>query len=87
MKDFFSSVQKNTVDFIDAEKKSKKEKSKNAEGYKDVFSSKAKELADYSDSLESDDSWESGGGKNYETNLTEEDNKPLFNFTSKYFKK
>jgi hypothetical protein len=52
-----------------------------------VFSNKAKELADYSDSLESDDSWESGGGKNYETNLTEEDNKPLFNFTSKYFKK
>tara|TARA_R110000803_G_scaffold155294_1_gene219986 strand:+ start:414 stop:596 length:183 start_codon:yes stop_codon:yes gene_type:complete len=28
MKDFFSSVEKNTVDFIDAEKKSKKEKTK-----------------------------------------------------------
>jgi hypothetical protein len=28
MKDFFSSVEKNTVDFIDAEKESKKEKTK-----------------------------------------------------------
>ena len=37
MKDFFSSVEKNTVDFIDAEKESKKEKKKKTEGYQKAF--------------------------------------------------
>ena len=78
MKDFFSSVEKNTVASIESEKKKKAgeaDKKKNNQAYQDVFSNKVKEQ-------ESNDSWESGGGKNYESGLTE---KKLFNFSSKYF--
>jgi len=78
MKDYFSSVKSTAVAAIEAEKKKKAvkaDKKKNNQAYQDIFSSKVKEQ-------ESNDSWESGGGKNYESGLEE---KKLFKFNSKYF--
>ena len=78
MKDYFSSVKSTTVAAIDADKKKKAvkaDKKKNNQAYQDIFSSKVKEQ-------ESNDSWESGGGKDYESGLEE---KKLFKFNSKYF--
>jgi len=78
MKDYFSSVKSTAVAAIEAEKKKKAgeaDKKKNNQAYQDIFSNKVKEQ-------ESNDSWESGGGKDYESGLEE---KKLFKFNSKYF--
>ena len=78
MKNYFSSVKSTTMAAIDAEKKKKAgeaDKKKNNQAYQDIFSNKVKEK-------ESNDSWQSGGGKDYESGLEE---KKLFKFSSKYF--
>ena len=78
MKDYFSSVKSTAVAAIEAEKKKKAgeaDKKKNNQAYQDIFSNKVKEQ-------ESNDSWESGGSKDYESGLEE---KKLFKFNSKYF--
>ena len=78
MKDYFSSVKSTAVAAIEAEKKKKAgeaDKKKNNQAYQGIFSNKVKEL-------ESNDSWQSGGGKDYESGLEE---KKLFKFNSKYF--
>lgn len=78
MKDYFSSVKSTAVAAIEAEKKKKAgeaDKKKNNQAYQGIFSNKVKEL-------ESNDSWQSGGGKDYESGLEE---KKLFKFSSKYF--
>jgi len=71
MNSYFKSVEKNTTDYIN----SKKKKETRNKVYKDAFAEKLKEV-------ESDDSWESGGGKDYESGLAE---KKLFKFDSIYF--
>lgn len=79
MKDYFSSVKSTTVAAIEAEKKKKAgeaDKKKNNQGYQGIFSNKVKEL-------ESNDSWQSGGGKDYESGLEE---KKLFKPIQNIFK-
>ena len=79
MKDYFSSVKSTAVAAIEAEKKKKAgeaDKKKNNQAYQDIFSNKVKEQ-------ESNDSWESGGGKDYESGLEE---KKLFKPIQNIFK-
>ena len=79
MKDYFSSVKSTTVAAIEAEKKKKAgeaDKKKNNQGYQGIFSNRVKEL-------ESNDSWQSGGGKDYESGLEE---KKLFKPIQNIFK-
>ena len=79
MKDYFSSVKSTAVAAIEAEKKKKAgeaDKKKNNQGYQGIFSNKVKEL-------ESNDSWQSGGGKDYESGLEE---KKLFKPIQNIFK-
>ena len=76
MKDYFSSVKSTAVAAIEAEKKKKAEEADKKKNNQGIFSNKVKEL-------ESNDSWQSGGGKDYESGLEE---KKLFKPIQNIFK-